>query len=122
MPSTDLVRSAGFYRSLGLKLIVDSIPRYARFECPDGTSTLSLHRVDSILSGNGIVLYFECDDLDDRVNALKAAGLIFDSGPQDQTWLWREARLRDPDGHSIILYYAGENRTHPPWRVEEDDN
>ena len=121
VPSTDLVRSTAFYRSLGLRLIVDSIPRYARFECPDGGSTLSLHRVDSLPVGEGIVLYFECDDLDERVEKLKAAGLEFDSGPEDQRWLWREARLRDPDNHAVILYKAGENRRYPPWRVSDGE-
>lgn len=122
VPSTDLVRSTAFYRLLGLRLIVDSIPRYARFECPDGGSTLSLHRVDSLPGGDGIVLYFECDDLDERVETLKAAGIEFDSGPEDQRWLWREARLRDPDNHAVILYTAGKNRRYPPWRVDEDGN
>ena len=121
VPSTDLVRSTAFYRSLGLRLIVDSIPRYARFECPDGGSTLSLHRVDSLPVGEGIVLYFECDDLDERVETLKAAGLEFDSGPEDQRWLWREARLRDPDNHAVILYKAGKNRRYPPWRVSDGE-
>ena len=31
-----------FYRRLGLKLIVES-PHYARFECPQGESTFSIH-------------------------------------------------------------------------------
>jgi hypothetical protein len=32
-------------------------------------------------------------------------------------WLWREARLRDPDGHRVCLYRAGQNRKNPPWRL-----
>lgn len=39
IPSNDVNRSVDFYRTLGLQLIVDSIPRYARFECPDGDAT-----------------------------------------------------------------------------------
>jgi hydroxymethylpyrimidine/phosphomethylpyrimidine kinase len=57
------------------------------------------------------------EDLDARVAALEAAGLVFLSGPQDQPWLWREARLRDPAGNEIRLYHAGENRRFPPWRL-----
>ena len=34
-------------------------------------------------------------------------------------YLWREARLRDPDGHDVRLYFAGENRLNPPWRMKE---
>jgi uncharacterized glyoxalase superfamily protein PhnB len=63
------------------------------------------------------MVYFECDDLDARVAALKAAGVVFDSDPADQPWLWREARLRDPDGNRLCLFFGGENRVNPPWRV-----
>jgi len=45
------------------------------------------------------------------------AGVTFESGPCDQPWLWREARLRDPDGNAICLYWAGPNRRFPPWRL-----
>lgn len=34
-------------------------------------------------------------------------------------YLWREARLRDRDGHELRLYFAGENRLNPPWRLKE---
>ncbi|MGB0788863.1 MAG: VOC family protein, partial [Marinirhabdus sp.] len=33
-PSADLKKSIPFYEKLGLKLIVKSLPHYARFECP----------------------------------------------------------------------------------------
>ena len=64
-----------------------------------------------------MVVYFECDDLDATVQKLKQAGIEFDSDPQDQPWLWREAYLHDPDSNVICLYYAGENRLNPPWRL-----
>jgi hypothetical protein len=38
--------------------------------------------------------------------------------PQDRSWLWRDAILHDPDGHEILLLYAGDNKLNPPWRVE----
>jgi catechol 2,3-dioxygenase-like lactoylglutathione lyase family enzyme len=117
--STDVPRAAEFYRTLGLTLIVDSAPRYVRFACPDGGATFSIHRADAAPGPNGPVIYFECDDLDADVARLQAAGVAFDAGPVDQTWLWREARLCDPDGNQIILYHAGENRLNPPWRVKE---
>jgi hypothetical protein len=44
-------------------------------------------------------------------------GIIFESVPTDQSWLWREARLRDLDGNQIILYHGGTNRLNPPWRI-----
>ena len=106
------------FRRLGLKLIVDSLPRYARLECPDGESTLSVNIAEEIALTNKIVLYFECDDLDDKVEELKAAGLVFDEDPTDRDWLWRQAYLKDPNGNKICLFYAGENRKNPPWRVK----
>ena len=85
-----------FYRKLGLHLIVDSLPRYARLEFPDGDATLSVHITDEDFSVSNIVLYFECDDLDERVSELKNLGLQFESEPQDKSWLWRETYLKDP--------------------------
>ncbi len=118
LPTRDLGRASAFYKKLGLVQIVDS-PHYARFECPNGNATLSLHAVDEPAQGDGAVLYFECDDLDERVRALAAAGVVFDSGPRDESWLWREARLTDPDGNRLCLFRAGRNRKHPPWRIQD---
>jgi catechol 2,3-dioxygenase-like lactoylglutathione lyase family enzyme len=117
LPSTDLARAVEFYRCLGFTQIVSNLPSYARFECPDGSSTFSLHRVDRVAPDSGVIVYFECSDLDAKVHELKTRGVLFDSPPEDQRWLWREAYLRDPDGNVICLYYAGENRRNPPWRI-----
>jgi hypothetical protein len=38
--------------------------------------------------------------------------------PNNKSWLWREARLKDPDNNQLILYYAGINRQNPPWRIK----
>ena len=35
------------------------------------------------------------------------------------SYLWREARLREPDGHDVRLYQATENRLNPPWRMKD---
>jgi predicted enzyme related to lactoylglutathione lyase len=118
IPSLDLEKSVLFYKTLGLHLIVDALPRYARFECPDGDSTFSIHKVDELPKGNGITIYFEDDNLDELVANLKEKGITFTSNPEDKSWLWREAHLQDPDGNHIILYHAGENRKDPPWRIE----
>ena len=120
IPSKDLNISVPFYQLLGLKLIVDSVPRYARFECPSGDSTFSIHHVESIPeSGESVSIYFECEQLDEKVNDLVSRGMVFDELPNDKRWLWREAHLTDPDGNRLILYYAGENRKNPPWRINE---
>jgi len=39
IPSIDLEKAVVFYKKLGLQLIVDALPKYVRFECPDGEST-----------------------------------------------------------------------------------
>lgn len=117
LPATDLNRSIIFYQQLGLRLIVDAPPHYARFECPEGDSTFSLHQVEAPLPDSGVSIYFECHDLDDRVAKLQSTGILFELLPTNQSWRWREARLRDPDGNSIILFLAGEDRKNPPWRI-----
>ncbi len=58
--------------------------------------------------------------MDARVRELEAKGLVFETQPEDQSWLWREAILTDPDGHKIKIYHAGENRIDPPWRVKPE--
>ena len=117
----DLGDSIAFYRTLGLKLIVRS-DHYARFECEDGGSTFSLHLDPNAKSVSETTIYFENDDLDDAVGALKAKGLVFDADPVDQPWLWREAHLRDPTGNRICLYHAGKIRRFPPWRLSQAES
>lgn len=106
-----------FYKKLGLKLIVDALPRYARLECPDGEATLSISFTEDELSKNNITLYFEDKNLNTLVEELQNNGLTFNQLPKDESWLWREAKLQDPDGNNIILFKAGENRKNPPWRI-----
>lgn len=118
VPSKDLETSVVFYEKLGLQPIVKALPHYARFVCPDGGSSFSLHLVEELPKGEGIYVYFECDNLDDQVVTLAQKGISFDEPPSDRPWLWREARLKDPDGNQIILYHAGENRLNPPWKVK----
>lgn len=118
-PARDLGASVAFYRLLGLRLIVES-PHYARFELPEGEATFSLHVVTGeIARANAPQIYFECGDLEAEVVRLKQAGIAFEQEAAMQTWLWREAWLRDPAGNSICLFHAGKNRTHPPWRLPD---
>lgn len=118
VPSLDLTKSIPFYEKLGLRPIVKALPHYARFECPDGPATFSIHLVEQLPKGDGIYVYFECDNLDEYVADLTQKGIVFDEPPSDRPWLWREARAKDTDGNQIILYHAGENRLNPPWRIE----
>ncbi|MBL0014021.1 MAG: VOC family protein [Flavobacterium sp.] len=113
----DVEKSIEFYELLGLRLIVKSLPTYARFECPNHDATFSLHQSDQ-QNNNTTWIYFEVDCLDDKVNELLAKGFEFEELPNDKPWLWREARLKDLDNNQLILYYAGVNRKNPPWRIQ----
>jgi len=114
---TNFERSTAFYRTLGLVPIVHEPPRYARFRCPESDETLSVEVTGELPAPARAQLFFECLDLDRTVAQLKTKGLVFEQDPTDMSYLWREARLRDPDGHDIRLYFAADNRLNPPWKV-----
>ena len=116
LPCTDYEASVNFYKTLGLRQIVDSPPRYARFETEAGT-TLSIHSATVDSCSAATVIYFEVEDLDTTVASLRDKGLVFDSGPEQQSWLWTEAYLTDPAGNRVCIFHAGENRRFPPWRI-----
>lgn len=115
---TNYERSVDFYRRIGLAQIVDSPETgYARFETAGGvTFSVQIDPDEKIIATTAI--YLECDDLDERVERLARSGIAFEHGPRNQPWMWREARLRDPDGNIIFFYKAGENRRFPPWRMD----
>lgn len=117
LPVNNIPRAVKFYRLLGFELIVDT-PHYVRFQCPQGDATFSLSLTTEEFK-SGAVIYFEHDNLDDWVTQLVAKGVVFEQLPTDQKYLWREAILFDPSGNKIKLYYAGENRQNPPWRVKK---
>ena len=115
------VETVEFFEKLGLKRIVDSLPRYARLECPDGESTLSVcefGELPPVAAQNNVVLYFECADVDAEYERLTALGLEFTEPPTDRPWLWRQCYLDDPNGNHICLFHAGDNRLNPPWRIK----
>ncbi|MCK9489350.1 MAG: VOC family protein [Xanthomonadales bacterium] len=116
LPAVDIDAAVAFYQTMGFTLIVHS-PHYARFECPDGDATFSVHLSDTPAQSTGVVVYFECSDLDARVTELVKRGLVFAQPPSDERWLWREARLQDPSGNTLCLFWAGQNRKNPPWRL-----
>ena len=118
IPCTDYAASVVFYKRLGLTQIVDSPPRYARFESATGT-TMSLHNADEV-PADGFVIYFEVPDVDAAVESLEQDGMKFEQLPTNQVWLWREAYLRDPSGNLVCIFHAGENRRNPPWRISDE--
>lgn len=116
LPVVDMDAATAFYRRLGFLQIVDT-PHYARFESMEGEATFSLS-LSHPRPESGVTIYFETERLDEVVNELLGQGVAFDQLPQDEPYLWREAILHDPSGNKIKLYWAGENRKNPPWRVE----
>ena len=114
------VETVEFFEKLGLRRIVDSLPRYARLECPDGDATLSVcefGEMPPVEALNNVVLYFDCADVDAEYERLTNIGLEFIEPPADRPWLWRQAYLHDPNGNKICLFTAGKNRKNPPWRI-----
>ena len=113
----DMKSAVEFYKKLGLIQIV-SDDHYARFSFPDGDASFSIfldpekQRVQS----RGVV-YFEHEALDELVERLKRQGINFDQALEMKPYLWKEAMLRDPSGNEIKLYWAGENRLNPPWKI-----
>ncbi|WP_374960273.1 VOC family protein [Gilvibacter sp.] len=118
VPTINMEASVAFYRHLGLKIIVDAAPRYVRFECPQGDATFSIHQIDELGVGEAPVIYFETQQLDAEVQRLQELGIGFELLPTDQSWGWREARLADPAGNKVVLFWGGVYRKNPPWRVK----
>ena len=107
-------RAIGFYRDrLGFELIEEN-EDYARLRSPGSKSTIGLHKlsghVTSLPSQEGVRLYFEAKDLDELCKKLASEGVKIDQMPADMPWGWRHAYLRDPDGHELSFYWAGEKR------------
>lgn len=116
LPVRDMDEAVRFYLTLGFTQIVDT-PHYARFSCPEGNSTFSLVLENGSFA-NDAVIYFEHENLDELCRNLARKGITFEQQPTEQSYLWREAILKDPSGNKIKLYWAGENRVNPPWKVE----
>ena len=119
VPSLNVKKAIDFYQKLGLELIVEALPNYARFVCPDGNSTFSVHQVEQLPKGDGVYIYFECEDLDSKFKEIEIKGIHFDETPNNKPWLWREARLKDLDNNQIILFFGGKNRINPPWKIKK---
>jgi len=114
---SNVPRSKAFYEALGFRLIVDAA-HYCRFQVGETATTLSIHAHDGPIApaGETGVVFDSAAALDAFVAGLQAKGVAV-SDPVDQSWLWREARTIDPDGHVILFLHAGENHLSPPWRV-----
>lgn len=114
--SANVPQALVFYRDvLGFEVIETWGDGYARLKSPSGSTSIGLPAIEREnrkmdVATEGIRLYFEVMDLDETCKRMEASGVRFDQMPKDMPWGWRHAYLRDPDGHEISLYRAGEKR------------
>ena len=100
LSAADYAASIAFYGKLGLRQIVDSPANgYARFECPGG-ATLSIHAGEGAGTG-GALVYLESGELDAWDERLVGHGITIDQMPRDESWVWCEARVREPAGNRL---------------------
>ncbi|KAH9258708.1 hypothetical protein BASA81_003210 [Batrachochytrium salamandrivorans] len=121
----DVAVNKEFFQRLGFKLIVDAPPHYARFELPGGnppaTFSLDLDPEADVHAKQKAQVFFELPSklaLDEYCARMeREQGFEFLEPPTDKDYLWREARLKTPEGHDVRFYFAGVNRLDPPWKV-----
>jgi catechol 2,3-dioxygenase-like lactoylglutathione lyase family enzyme len=112
----DVARSLDWYHSLfGQRRSAPAHDYFGQLLDTDGTVLLCLHQwgahdhptlfsPDRAEPGNGLLLFFRVDDIDDAI--LRARGLVddFEEEPNiSPATGTREFALRDPDGYYIML-------------------
>ena len=112
---SDMERSIGFYRLLGLEVPetpgeghVDTfLPNGVRFML-DTEETVRSFRPDwKRVAGNQLALALECGspaEVDEVYGRATAAGFHGEKEPWDAFWGQRYAQLRDPNGVGVDLY------------------
>jgi uncharacterized glyoxalase superfamily protein PhnB len=113
--ASDMARSIGFYRLLGLDVpetpgeghIDTHLPNGVRFML-DSEEVIRSFRPDwSRAAGNQLALAFECDspaEVDATYRRLVEEGFHGEKEPWDAFWGQRYAQLADPDGVPVDLY------------------
>jgi catechol 2,3-dioxygenase-like lactoylglutathione lyase family enzyme len=108
VPVSDQDRARDFYvELLGLELIRDTQMGPLRWvqlggRGGRGTTLTLVTWFETMPAGSLKGLVLETDDLDGDVERLRAAGLDFPDGIQDQPW-GRFVTLADPDGNGLVL-------------------
>jgi lactoylglutathione lyase len=99
---SDVERAARFYRDqLGLDQVYEHEGRLA-LRC--GPTRLLLHPTEDSERGPwNVELYFQVDDVDDTVSALRAQGVGVLLEPTDEPWGERNAGVLDADGYPVYL-------------------
>ncbi len=115
--ASDMARSIGFYRLLGLDVPetpdeghVDTfLPNGVRFMLDSEDVVRSFRPEWSRQSGNQLALAFECEspaEVDETYRRVVGAGFPGEKEPWDAFWGQRYAQLADPDGVPVDLYAA----------------
>ena len=115
---TNYERSVEFYGRLGLKQIVDSPERVMHVSRPQAASPSQSRSIRKRRSSRRLQSISNVTISTNAWSSSPEAASPSSTAPRNQPWMWREARLRDPDGNIIFFYKAGENRRFPPWRME----
>jgi catechol 2,3-dioxygenase-like lactoylglutathione lyase family enzyme len=111
VPVSDQDRAKAFYvGTLGFRVLRDddSVPGIRWVQVAPGTGATGLTLVTwfaTMPAGSLRGLVLACDDLTAEYERLRAAGVAFDSPPQQQPWA-TEAVFRDPDGNMLVLQQA----------------
>ena len=114
---SDMARSIGFYRTLGLDVPetpdeghVDAfLPSGVRFMLDSEDVVRSFRPEWTRETGNQLGLALECEspaEVDEVYARVLAAGFAGEKEPWDAFWGQRYAQLRDPDGVPVDLYAA----------------
>ena len=114
---SDMARSIGFYRTLGLDVPetpdeghVDAfLPSGVRFMLDSEDVVRSFRPEWTRETGNQLGLALECEspaEVDEVYARVVAAGFAGEKEPWDAFWGQRYAQLRDPDGVPVDLYAA----------------
>ena len=98
---SSLERTRAFYvGQLGLEVLLER-PGYVRIGGGDG-----FHigfEEGSPVGSAGIEIVIRVDDVDEAYERFRAAGVVFDTAPEDQPWGARHAWLHDPDGYPLSI-------------------
>ncbi len=99
----DLPRTRAFYVDLlGLDVLLEH-EGYVRVGGGGGFHIGFEQRDADEVGAAGIEIVVGVDDVDAAYDRLRAAGITFDSRPEDQPWGARHVWLRDPDGYRLSL-------------------
>jgi catechol 2,3-dioxygenase-like lactoylglutathione lyase family enzyme len=112
---SDMARSIGFYRLLGLDVPetpdeghVDTfLPNGVRFMLDTEDTVRSFRPEWTRATGNQLALALECgspDEVDEIYRRVTGAGHHGEKEPWDAFWGQRYAQLEDPDGVPVDLY------------------